>query len=164
MGHFSVVYQINAVIQKNMINWHKYCIMLTYNNVQVSNCEWYYIINFFFLYRCRKSYNKRSSQWSCVEMKVDKTYPYIRELQHKILMRQLSDKNPVQREHPKAADDPRRLSTTCTKVKPPPLPELVAKKVSRFSTLRPNDEAWSLCTVLWLPDTCHGFSILRNLE
>ncbi|KAK3082962.1 hypothetical protein FSP39_010109 [Pinctada imbricata] len=79
-----------------------------------------------------RTFNKKSERWSAVEVKVKKTYAYIKNLLHNIFCMRLRDRVGMNRRMELAPDDPRRLSSHLASVEPKPTSELVTEKLSRF--------------------------------
>ncbi|KAK3090502.1 hypothetical protein FSP39_012352 [Pinctada imbricata] len=79
-----------------------------------------------------RTFNKKSERWSAVEVKVKKTYAYIKNLLHNIFCMRLRDRVGMNRRMELAPDDPRRLLSHLASVEPKPTSELVTEKLSRF--------------------------------
>ena len=89
----------------------------------------------FFPFRQKRIYHKSSKTWGVVNVKVDKKYVYIKELQEQIITACLQYKQPMNRSRPLKDDDPRRIKSTAAVSSPPPTGELAAKKASRFKNV-----------------------------
>lgn len=61
-----------------------------------------------------------------------KTYPHVRPLLKKALVKRVEDKIGMKRKRVLEEDDPRRISKTLAIERPPPTETLVREKISRF--------------------------------
>lgn len=78
-----------------------------------------------------RKFNKKSGKWTKHSVKKDKTYPYIEELKRKVYERRVFSSGKVTDRLDWSPSDPRRLSTTITKIPPPPTKDI--PHVTRFN-------------------------------
>ncbi|XP_070565952.1 uncharacterized protein [Ptychodera flava] len=81
----------------------------------------------------KRIYNKKSGRWIASPLKVEKTYPHIRELKKGVIQMRLADEVGMYRPMVLEDSDPRRISANLAPVIPPPVSTLVQEQIARRS-------------------------------